>query len=131
MTRTHIATGSQYEQLMGYSRAVLTGDTLRVSGCSGLPGLDEAPGDGAAQFFRAVRKIEGILGQAGLSLADVVRSRLYLTDAADWEPLIAAHGVAFGSVRPACTMVQVCRLIDPRMRIELEVTAVRAFLPKA
>ncbi|MCB8881907.1 RidA family protein [Acidisoma cellulosilytica] len=126
MTRQTIATGSRYEELMGYSRAVLAQGTIYVSGCSGLPpDIDTAgPGDAAAQLAYAVTKVSRILEQAGATLADVVRTRLYLTDDADWDALIAAHGRAFGAVRPACTMVQVSRLIDTRMKIELEVTAI-------
>lgn len=124
MTRQTIATGSAYEELMGYARAVIDGGQIFVSGCSGLPRDDSPTGDAAIQFARAVEKVEGILAQAGASLTDVVRSRVYLTDPADWEPLIRAHGLAFAPVRPACTMVQVARLIDPDMRVELEVTAV-------
>lgn len=126
MTRQKIATGSRYEELMGYSRAVVADGTVYVSGCSGLPPDVESagPGDAAAQFAYAVVKIGRILEQAGATLTDIVRTRLYLTHEEDWEALIAAHGRAFAAARPACTMVQVTRLIDPRMRIELEVTAV-------
>lgn len=124
MTRNTITTGSAYEELMGYARAVIDNGQVFVSGCSGLPRDGSAPGDAATQFARAVEKVEGILAQAGASLGDVVRSRVYLTDDADWDPLIRAHGLAFAPVRPACTMVQVSRLIDPDMRVELEVTAI-------
>lgn len=127
MTRQTIATGSKYEELMGYSRAVVLGGTIYVSGCSGLPpDVDtNGPGEAAAQLAYAAVKVGRILEQAGATLADIVRTRIYLTDDADWDALVAAHGVAFGAVRPACTMVQVSRLIDTRMKIELEVTAVR------
>lgn len=119
-----IQTGSRYEELMGYSRAAIAGDQIFVSGCSGLPAEGEA-GDGATQFARAVEKVAGILAKAGASLSDVVRTRIYLTDESEWDALAEAHGRAFGEVRPACSMLQVTRLIDTRMKIELEVTAVK------
>jgi enamine deaminase RidA (YjgF/YER057c/UK114 family) len=126
MSRQTIATGSRYEELMGYARAVVVNGIIYVSGCSGLPpDIDtNGPGDAAAQLAYAAVKVGRILEQAGATLADVVRTRLYLTDETDWDALVEAHGLAFGAVRPACTMVQVSRLIDPRMKIELEVTAV-------
>lgn len=125
MTRQSISTGSRYEELMGYSRAIVSDGLVFVSGCSGLQADAETvgPGDAASQFANAVTKVSGILARAGTSLAAVVRTRIYLTDADDWNALIAAHGLAFAAIRPACTMVQVSRLIDPRMRVELEVTA--------
>lgn len=125
MARHSISTGSRYEELMGYSRAIVSDGLVFVSGCSGLPADVETagPGDAATQFANAVTKVSGILARAGTSLAAVVRTRIYLTNADDWDALIAAHGVAFAAIRPACTMVQVSRLIDPRMLVELEVTA--------
>lgn len=125
MTRQSISTGSRYEELMGYSRAIVSDGLVFVSGCSGLPADMETAGagDAASQFANAVTKVSGILERAGTSLAGVVRTRIYLTDPDDWDALIAAHGIAFSAVRPSCTMVQVSRLIDPRMRVELEVTA--------
>lgn len=111
---------------MGYSRAIIADGVAYVSGCSGLPAdMDVVgPADAASQFAHAVAKVSRILEQAGSSLENVTRTRIYLTDADDWEPLIEAHGRAFSAIRPACTMVQVARLIDPRMRVELEVTAI-------
>ena len=125
MTRRSISTGSRYEELMGYSRAIVSHGHVFVSGCSGMPADVETAGlgDAASQFANAVTKVSAILALAGTSLASVVRTRIYLTDADDWDALIAAHGLAFAAIRPACTMVQVSRLIDPRMRVELEVTA--------
>lgn len=119
-----IQTGSKYEELMGYSRAAIAGDHIFVSGCSGLPGEGDA-GTAAEQFARAAEKVGGILEKAGASLSDVVRTRLYLTDEADWDALVEAHGKVFHAIRPACSMIQVSRLIDTRMKIELEVTAVK------
>ncbi|MFE3836186.1 RidA family protein [Pseudogemmobacter sonorensis] len=118
-----IQTGSRYEALMGYSRAVVAGGQVHVSGCSGLP-AEGGIGDAATQFALAVEKLGRILAEAGATLADVARTRVYLTDPADWDALVAAHGRAFGAIRPASTMVQVARLIDPRMRVELEADAV-------
>lgn len=125
MTRQIISTGSRYEELMGYSRAIVSDGLVFVSGCSGLPAdMDTAgAGDAATQFANAVTKVSGILARAETSLAAVVRTRLYLTNAEDWDALVTAHGKAFSAIRPACTMIQVSRLIDPRMLIELEVTA--------
>ncbi|RRH78140.1 Rid family hydrolase [Falsigemmobacter faecalis] len=120
-----IRTGSHYEELMGYSRAALGAGQIFVSGCSGLP-AEGAPGTGPEQFARAVTKVEGILAKAGASLKDVVRTRIYLTDETEWDALAEAHGKAFGGIYPAASMIQVVRLIDTRMKIELEVTAVVA-----
>ena len=103
-----IQTGSRYETLMGYSRAVVVGGQVHVSGCSGLPAEGE-PGDAARQFARAVEKLTRILAEAGGTLSDVVRTRVYLTDPGDWDALAAAHGRAFGDIRPAATMVQIGR----------------------
>lgn len=124
MTRKLISTGSSYEDLMGYSKAVVQNGQVYVSGCSGLARDGSEAGNAEVQLSRAVSKVEGILSQAGASLKDVVQTRIYLTDPADWDLLIAAHGKAFSDIRPACTMVQVVRLIDMDMRVELEVTAV-------
>lgn len=117
-----IQTGSRYEALMGYSRAVVAGQQIHVSGCSGLPAEGD-PGDAATQFARAAEKLGRVLAEAGATLADVVRTRVYLTDPDDWDALAVAHGRAFGEIRPAATMVQVVRLIHPRMRVELEADA--------
>lgn len=122
-----IRTGSHFEELMSYSRAAIGAGQIFVSGCSGLA-ADGQDGDAVAQFERAVTKVEGILAKAGAGLKDVLRTRVYLTEGADWDALAAAHGRAFGASCPAATMVQVVRLIDPRMRVELEVTAL---LPNA
>ncbi|GBQ25875.1 putative translation initiation inhibitor YjgF [Acetobacter estunensis NRIC 0472] len=125
MSRQTVSTGSSYEELMGYARAVSQSGHVFVSGCSGLAQEGAAHGDATVQFARAVEKVARVLGQAGASLADVVRSRVYLTDPQDWQALIRAHGVAFSAIRPACTMVLVAGLIDPAMKVELEVTAMK------
>jgi len=123
MTVTRISSGSAWEEKMSYSRAVVCDGVVHVSGCSGLPSGDAPDGDAATQFARAAEKVARFLGEAGAGLADVVVTRTYLTDPADWDALVEAHGLAFAGIRPAASMVQVARLIDPRMRVELEVTA--------
>jgi enamine deaminase RidA (YjgF/YER057c/UK114 family) len=119
------STGSPYEKTLGYSRAVRTGDTVHVSGCSGLLRREAAPeGNASEQFHVAAAKLKDTLEKAGARLQDVVLTRVYLTDAKDWESIGAAHGEVFGDIRPASTMVQVVRLIDEAMLVEIEAVAI-------
>lgn len=122
--KNRVQSGSAFEEKLGYSRAAIVGDLVFVSGCSGL-GAETEPHDAGAQFDRAVAKVARFLGEAGAELADVVQTRVYLRDPADWEAVGEAHARAFGAIRPACTMVQVAGMIDPAMKIELEVVAHR------
>jgi enamine deaminase RidA (YjgF/YER057c/UK114 family) len=125
MTRRLISSGSTFERDMGYSRAVVDGDWVFVSGTTGFDYATMTLPDGiVAQAEQAIANIESALGEAGASLADVVRVRYLLPNRGDFEPCWPVLRAAFGSVRPAATM-QVCGLSDPRMRIEIEVTALR------
>jgi enamine deaminase RidA (YjgF/YER057c/UK114 family) len=125
VTRRLISSGSPLEADIGYSRAVVDGDYVHVSGTTGYDYATMAVADGAAeQCEQALANIAAALAEAGCSLADVVRVRYLLPDAADFEPCWPALRAAFGEARPAATMM-VCGLIDPRLKIEIEVTARR------
>jgi enamine deaminase RidA (YjgF/YER057c/UK114 family) len=121
--RKLISSGSDYETKWGYSRAVVDGDTIFVSGTTGFDYRAMTIADDAsAQTRQAFANIERALADAGASLADVVRARYYVPDAKDWPAIGDVCGAVFGSVRPAATAV-VCGLVDPRMKVEIEVTA--------
>jgi enamine deaminase RidA (YjgF/YER057c/UK114 family) len=124
MTRRRlISSGSPYEEQIGFSRAVVDGDWVHVSGTTGLDYSTMTISDEVVeQAEQCLRNIEAALAEAGCSFADVVRVRYMLPDAADFEPCWPALRRAFGTARPAATMLS-CGLIDPRMRIEIEVTA--------
>ena len=125
MTRRLISSGSTFEREVGYSRAVVDGRWVFVSGTTGFDykamTIEE---DAAAQTRRALANIEAALAEAGATLADVVRVHYYLPDASDWPKVTPVLGEAFKEVRPAATAL-VCDLVDPRMKIEIEVTARR------
>ena len=124
--RRRVSSNSPYEDVIGFSRAVRVGDTVYVSGTVawGEDGKFVGEGDVYAQAKQALRNIEKALQQAGASLGDVVRTRIYLTDIDRWEEAARAHAEAFAEVRPAATMVEVSRLADAKMLVEIEAVAV-------
>jgi enamine deaminase RidA (YjgF/YER057c/UK114 family) len=125
MERRLISTGSPYEVALGYSRAVRVGDRVFVAGCAAIMPDDADPApDSYGQAKRCLERIEQALAEAGSSLGDVVRTRAYLTPAADFDEFGRAHGEAFSQIRPANTTVIVAALVDPRWLLEIEAEAV-------
>ena len=123
MRRRLVSSGSTWEERYGYSRAVVAGRHVHVAGTAPImPGDADPPDEPYAQMRRCLEIVEAALGEAGARLDDVVRTRVYLTDAADASDVMRAHGDAFSSVRPACTGL-VVGLLDPRWLCELEVEA--------
>ena len=120
MMRKNISGGSPYEPIIGFSRAVRTGSYVHVSGTAPV-GADTA--DAATQTERIFEIIRAALEEAGSSLEQVVRTRLYLTHVEDWEAIAAVHGRLFGTIRPAATIVVVAKLLNPSWRVEIEADA--------
>lgn len=125
MARENISGGAPWEAVVGYSRAVRAGNMVHVAGTTGIDeGGDVVAGGAYEQAKQALRIIERALAEAGASMRDVVRTRMFVTDISRWQEAGRAHGEVFGDVRPAATMVEVARLIDPGMLIEIEADAV-------
>lgn len=125
MRRTTVDSGTEWEQRVGYSRAVRVGREVRVSGTTATDqdGAVVGEGDPYAQTVRALENVEAALEEVGAGLDDVVRTRMYVTDVDDWEAVGRAHGEFFADVRPASSMVEVSRLVDPAMLVEVEADA--------
>ncbi len=124
--RENISSGAPWESSVGYARAVRAGSVVAVSGTAPVTddGQLHAPGDAYAQAVRCIEILERALNDAGSGLRDVVRTRMYVTDIERWEEFGRAHAEAFADIRPATSMVEVARLIDPGMLIEIEADAV-------
>ncbi len=124
MERILVSSGAPWESIVGYSRAVRVGSHVYVAGTTGVDEQGKAVGDARAQTLKALAIIKDALEQAGARLDDVVRTRIYVTDIAQWESIGRAHGEVFAGIRPASAMIEVKRLVGPDMLVEIEADAV-------
>ncbi|MFZ2907343.1 MAG: RidA family protein [Cyclobacteriaceae bacterium] len=126
--RKNFSSGARWEDIVGYSRAVQVGNQLEVTGTVAVDetGAVVGPQDFFRQTEYAIQKIEKVLKQAGFSMEDVVRTRIFVTDISHWEEVGKAHHRFFGTIKPATTMVEVKALIAPEYLVEIEVTAIKA-----
>jgi len=125
MERINISSGAKWEDIVGYSRAVRIGNTIEVAGTTAVNGNEVmSPGDVYGQCIYIFKKMEKALIDAGATLNDVIRTRIYITDITRWEEAGRAHGEFFKDIKPATTMIEVSRLIDPLLLVEIEASAV-------
>ena len=129
MTRQNFSSGTEWEEIVGYSRAVRVGDVIEVAGTTAVDQNGEVVGvgDAAAQTRFILQKIGRALNETGASLSDVVRTRIFVTDISQWEAIGRVHGEFFRAVRPVATMVEVSGLVSAELLVEIEVTAYLSF----